>query len=308
MAHYQRLLLIANPNLKEAPALLRAIALARASGAMLDVRAFIEPAPMAHVWEENRDEESDQRYQRHYLHWRDQTLQRLNAQGLEVNVQVVFTCDSLLDIVKCVEELKPDLVIKDVTVDPVLGRVFVTPLDYHLLRGCPVALHLVNQVHDELPHQIVAAVDLFDTVTQIRDVNDAIIQAAHTLAVQCDASLHLLYAYDLSPAFNGDTPLITGCWNVAFMDELRASLYQAFNTLAERYGIAPERRHFFMGLPMPVISAFVDDYQADVVVMGTLHRVGTNRFIGSTMERALYSLQGSILAVRQSDSFVEEKM
>jgi universal stress protein E len=42
--------------------------------------------------------------------------------------------------------------------------------------------------------------------------------------------------------------------------------------------------------------------------MGTLHRVGTNRFIGSTMERALYSLQGSILAVRQSDSFVEEKM
>ncbi|QKG65179.1 universal stress protein [Pseudomonas sp. B14-6] len=308
MAHYQRLLLIANPNLKEAPALLRAIALARASGAMLDVRAFIEPAPMAHVWEENRDEEGDQRYQRHYLHWRDQTLQRLNAQGLEVNVQVVFTCDPLLDIVKCVEELKPDLVIKDVTVDPVLGRVFVTPLDYHLLRGCPVALHLVNQVHDELPHQIVAAVDLFDTVTQIRDVNDAIIQAAHTLAVQCDASLHLLYAYDLSPAFNGDTPLITGCWNVAFMDELRASLYQAFNTLAERYGIAPERRHFFMGLPMPVISAFVDDYQADVVVMGTLHRVGTNRFIGSTMERALYSLQGSILAVRQSDSCVEENM
>jgi universal stress protein E len=300
MAHYQRLLLIANPNLKEAPALLRAIALARAGGAMLDVRAFIEPAPMAPVWEENRDEEGDQRYQRHYLHWRDQTLQRLNAQGLDVNVQVVFTGDPLLDILTCVEALKPDLLIKDVTLDPVLGRVFVTPLDCHLLRGCDVALHLVNQVRHELPRRIVAAVDPFDTVTPIHDVNDAIIQSARDLAVQCDAPLHLLYAYDLSPAYNGDAPLVSGCWNVEFVDKLRESVHQAFNALAERYEIAPQRRHFFVGLPVPVISIFVDEYQADVVVMGTVHHLGSHRFIGSNTERALYSLPGSILAVKQS--------
>jgi universal stress protein E len=33
--------------------------------------------------------------------------------------------------------------------------------------------------------------------------------------------------------------------------------------------------------------------------MGTVHRVGIERVIGSTTERALYSLPGSILAVRK---------
>jgi len=35
-----------------------------------------------------------------------------------------------------------------------------------------------------------------------------------------------------------------------------------------------------------------------VVVMGTAHRVGLVRLIGSTTERALYSVPGSLLAVR----------
>ncbi|MNL58321.1 universal stress protein UspE [compost metagenome] len=53
-----------------------------------------------------------------------------------------------------------------------------------------------------------------------------------------------------------------------------------------------------MGLPVPVISEFVEQYLADVVVMGTVHRVGIDRLIGSNTERALYSVPGSILAVK----------
>jgi len=34
------------------------------------------------------------------------------------------------------------------------------------------------------------------------------------------------------------------------------------------------------------------------VVMGTVHRTGVDRLIGSNTERALYSVPGSILAVR----------
>ena len=54
-----------------------------------------------------------------------------------------------------------------------------------------------------------------------------------------------------------------------------------------------------MGLPVPVISEFVEQYLVDVVVMGTVHRVGIDRMIGSNTERALYSVPGSILAVGQ---------
>lgn len=82
------------------------------------------------------------------------------------------------------------------------------------------------------------------------------------------------------------------------IEEMRQSLHQAFITMAERYGVPPDRRHFVTGLPVPVVSEFVEQYLADVVVMGTVHRVGIDRLIGSNTERALYSVPGSILAVR----------
>ena len=298
MGQYQRLLLIADQTMQQSPALLRAVALAKVSGAVLDVRAFVEPVPVVHLWEEKTDDAGYQRYMRRYRRWVADEVEQLGGQGLDVSVEVVFTTHPLLDILKTVEELKPDLLIKDVTLEPVLKRVFITPLDCHLLRECPVPVHLVNQARYSLPHRVVAAVDPFDPSTQINGLNDTIIQTANALALQCDAPLHLLYAYDLSPAFNADSPLVGGGWGVDFIEELRQSLHQAFVTLADRHGVPPERRHFVMGLPVPVISEFIEQYVADVVVMGTVHRVGIDRLIGSNTERALYSVPGSILAVR----------
>jgi universal stress protein E len=299
MSQYQRLLLIVDQNLQQSPAMQRAVALAKAAGAVLDVRAFVEPAPVVHMWDEKVDDVEQQRYLRRYRRWEAEELDRLGDLDLEVTVKAVFTTHPLPDILKAVEDLKPDLLIKDVSLEPALKRVFITPLDCHLLRECPVAVHLVNDVRYSLPHRIVAAVDPFDPSTQISGLNDTIIQTANALALQCDAPLHLLYACDLSPVFNGDAPLAGGGWGVDFVEEVRQSLHQAFIALAQRYGVPPERRHFVMGLPVPVINGFVEEYLADVVVMGTVHRVGIERLIGSNTERALYSVPGSILAVGQ---------
>ncbi|WP_336346796.1 universal stress protein [Pseudomonas monsensis] len=298
MGQYQRLLLVADQTLHQSPAMLRAIALAKANGAALDVRAFVEPVPFTHLWEDKIDGVDAQRYQHRYRRWVAEELEQLNAHGLNVTVDVIFTSHPLLEILKAVKALKSELVIKDVTLEPALKRVFITPLDCHLLRECPVPLHLVNHIRYALPHRVVAAVDPFDPATHISGSNDTIIQTANALALQCDVPLHLLYAYDLSAAFNGDAPMVTGGWSGDFASELRESLHLAFVTLAERYGVPPERRHFVMGHPVQVISEFVEEYLADVVVMGTVHRVGVNRLIGSTTERALYSVPGSILAVR----------
>ncbi|WP_282382783.1 MULTISPECIES: universal stress protein [unclassified Pseudomonas] len=299
MGQYERLLLVADQTLHQSAAMLRAIALAKASGAALDVRAFVEPVPITHLWEEKIDDVDAQRYQRRYRRWVADELEQLSNQGLDGTVDVVFSSHPLLDILKTVHVLKPDLLIKDVRLEPALKRVFITPLDCHLLRECPIPVHLVNQIRYALPHRFVAAVDPFDPDTQISGLNDVIIRSANALAVQCDVPLHLLCAYDLSAAFNGDAPMINGGWNEDLANELRQTLHQAFVALADRHGVPPERRHFVMGHPVQVINEFVEQYLADVVVMGTVHRVGIERVIGSTTERALYSLPGSILAVRK---------
>ncbi|WP_223631416.1 universal stress protein [Pseudomonas atacamensis] len=299
MGQYERLLLVADQTLHQSAAMLRAIALAKASGAALDVRAFVSPVPITHLWEEKIDDVDAQRYQRRYRRWVADELEQLSNQGLDGTVDVVFSSHPLLDILKTVHVLKPDLLIKDVRLEPALKRVFITPLDCHLLRECPIPVHLVNQIRYALPHRVVAAVDPFDPDTQISGLNDVIIRSANALAVQCDVPLHLLCAYDLSAAFNGDAPMINGGWNEDLANELRQSLHQAFVALADRHGVPPERRHFVMGHPVQVINEFVEQYLADVVVMGTVHRVGIERVIGSTTERALYSVPGSILAVRK---------
>lgn len=299
MGQYERLLLVADQTLHQSAAMLRAIALAKASGAALDVRAFVEPVPITHLWEEKIDDVDAQRYQRRYRRWVADELEQLSNQGLDGTVDVVFSSHPLLDILKTVHVLKPDLLIKDVRLEPALKRVFITPLDCHLLRECPIPVHLVNQIRYALPHRVVAAVDPFDPDTQISGLNDVIIRSANALAVQCDVPLHLLCAYDLSAAFNGEAPVVNGGWNEDLANELRQTLHQAFVALADRHGVPPERRHFVMGHPVQVINEFVEQYLADVVVMGTVHRVGIERVIGSTTERALYSVPGSILAVRK---------
>ncbi|MXI48592.1 universal stress protein [Pseudomonas moraviensis] len=299
MGQYERLLLVADQTLHQSAAMLRAIALAKASGAALDVRAFVSPVPITHLWEEKIDDVDAQRYQRRYRRWVADELEQLSNQGLDGTVDVVFSSHPLLDILKTVHVLKPDLLIKDVRLEPALKRVFITPLDCHLLRECPIPVHLVNQIRYALPHRVVAAVDPFDPDTQISGLNDVIIRSANALALQCDVPLHLLCAYDLSAAFNGEAPVVNGGWNEDLANELRQSLHQAFVALADRHGVPPERRHFVMGHPVQVINEFVEQYLADVVVMGTVHRVGIERVIGSTTERALYSLPGSILAVRK---------
>ncbi|MEB2858834.1 universal stress protein [Pseudomonas atacamensis] len=299
MGQYERLLLVADQTLHQSAAMLRAIALAKASGAALDVRAFVSPVPITHLWEEKIDDVDALRYQRRYRRWVADELEQLSNQGLDGTVDVVFSSHPLLDILKTVHVLKPDLLIKDVRLEPALKRVFITPLDCHLLRECPIPVHLVNQIRYALPHRVVATVDPFDPDTQISGLNDVIIRSANALAVQCDVPLHLLCAYDLSAAFNGDAPMINGGWNEDLANELRQTLHQAFVALADRHGVPPERRHFVMGHPVQVINEFVEQYLADVVVMGTVHRVGIERVIGSTTERALYSVPGSILAVRK---------
>ncbi|MGK3118737.1 universal stress protein [Pseudomonas corrugata] len=296
MEQYQRLLLIVDPDLHPSAAMRRACALAGASGAELHLYVFVQPPARTHLWGEKTDEADVQRHLHRYRRWMEEEAALLKKEGLNVLTRVVWTTHPLLDILRYVEQLQPDLLIKDVTLEPLLKRVFATPLDCHLLRDCPVPVHLVNQAVHGMPRRVLAAVDPSDP--QANALNEHIVQAAEVMARQCEASLHLLYACDLSAAFNGEASLLAGAWDDDFVEALRESLHAAFINLAERCGVPAQRRHFVVGLPVPVIHEFLNEFEVDVVVMGIEHRVGLERFIGSTTERALYSIPGSLLAVR----------
>jgi universal stress protein E len=198
------------------------------------------------------------------------------------------------DILDHVTEMQPDLLIKEVQHESALKRAFFTPLDWHLLRHCPIPVYLVGGGGHALPRKVVAAVDASDTAPADSELNERIIQQATNLALQCDAELHLLYACDLSGVYLAD---MGGLALPDITKELRTTEEQSFSKLAGRYGVPSDRRHFVLGHPVAALSDFANEQQVDVIVMGRVQYHGLEKLLGSTTEHILYQVPCSVLAV-----------
>ena len=237
-----------------------------------------------------------EQYLKEHGQWLQQQVAPLREQGLAVTSELQWTSQPLAEILRHIEEMQPDLLVKDVQHEPLLKRAFITPLDVQLLRDSPIPLMLVGRDRHALPRKIMAAVDPSRMENRISGLNERIIQAANALALQCDAELHLVHVYDLSPAYLGDAGAGTVAWS-DLVGDLRDSLHKSFSELADSYGVAPERRHFVMGTPLNGLADFAETSRADVLVMGRVQRHGLNKLLGSTIESLLYRAPCSILAV-----------
>jgi len=191
--------------------------------------------------------------------------------------------------------MQPDLLIKEVQHESALKRAFFTPLDWHLLRDCPVPVYLLGETGHALPRKVVAAVDVSAGNTENNELNDRIIQQASSLAIQCDAELHLLYAYDITEDYLEE--LGGGLKLSELTKGLRKELEKSFLTFAGRYGVPANRRHFILGHPVSALSEFADKHNVDVIVMGRVQYHGMEKLLGSTTEHILYQVPCSVLAV-----------
>ena len=88
-------------------------------------------------------------------------------------------------------------------------------------------------------------------------------------ALQCDASLHLLSAYNLAGVFAADTN-VTQAW----LQEMRGAQQEPFEALADAEGVAPDCRHFMEGGPVQVIREQVVALGIDALVMGVVQPKG----------------------------------
>lgn len=298
MSQYQRLLLIADPTMRHSPALQRASALAEATGAALHIADFVEPiGSLFSLLDKSACEQTRERYLQKHREWLADEAGLMRSKGIMVTTEVVWADQTQQAILQHVAEMQPDLLIKDVEHEPMFKRAFITPLDWHLLRECPVPIHLIGSLVHPLPRKVVAAVDPSRPETESSGLNQQIIQAANGLALQCNAELHLVYSYDLSSLFlmeTGDRSVIWPTW----VEEMQETQNATFVALAERYGVPTARRHFILGAPTTALADFASHLRADVLVMGTVQRKGLNKLVGSTTEHILHQAPCSILAVR----------
>lgn len=296
MSQTERLMLIASSLMERTPAFDRALALAKAQDAALHIVAFdhVEALAMAGLVNEQALGEMKEGYLMRHREWLGQQAVAMRKSGVHITHEVSWVTRPMDEIMVHIREMKPSMVIKDVEHSSWLTRAMFTSTDERLLFDCPVALHLVAKVAHALPRKILAAVDPFRPEEQYDGLNDRIISTAEKLAAQCDADLHLLYAYDLSYVFGWET-------DMAFSSEVQEQVYtsdkDAFDHLADRFSVPPERKHLVTGNPAKVIESYTRTHGFDVVVMGTVHRSKLNTWLGSTTEQVAHHLETSLLTV-----------
>lgn len=293
MSQYQQLLLLARDADLTSPAAQRAKALANATGAGLHVLGLFEPQGLGH-WQQEK--ETDRQIAEQFSRYRDRLLEQVGAIHLDnacATGQAALSDGPVESVLGCLVEHRPDMVITDIHKVSAMTRAFGVPFDKQLMRASQVPVHLVPDGPAPLPRVILAAVDT-SVAGQGVDFNHRIIRAAMAMALQCNAQLHLLCAYDISPLFVADSNAASD-----WVDELIAALREPYDELADAYGVAAERRHFVQGPAVAVITERVRDLAVDVVVMGIVQPKGLGKLLGDTTERIVNAALCSVLAVNR---------
>lgn len=294
MVQYRQLLVLLTNVDPHSAALRRGLALAHASGASVHVLGLFEPTE-EHLLREERLNEADIR--RQYDHYRERLgalVERHRGSGVALTFDSLAADDIRSEAIDYISELQPDMVIKDSESASAMARLFGTPLDCALMRGFKGLTLFVPTAAVSLPRCVLVAVDTsFSETPAVQECfNRGLIRVAQALALQCDAQLHLLSAYNLAGVFAADMN-VTQAW----IDEMCEALQEPFNALAEIEGVPPERRHFMEGGPVQVIREQVAALEADAVVMGVVQPKGLDKLLGDTTERIVGHPPCSVLAV-----------
>jgi universal stress protein E len=300
MLKLKRILLIAPCEMSRTPAFDRARELACASGALLHIVAFdyVQALALAGLFDHDAMAQAREGYLQVHRHWLEQQARFQRCIGLQVTTEVVWAKSTLAHVLEYVNDFHADLVIKDTQQIPALDRAFHRPLDWLLLRDCPAHLHLVTDARNPKPSKILAAIDLSHLEDLTHGLNDRILDLASTFAASCGAALHLLNVSNWSVVGDATESVPTQTLKASLGDAVTDAQAEAFEVLAERYGIEQKHRHLIGGVPHKVITHFAKRNAFDMMVLGTVYQRGIERFIGSTAESVLNRAPCSLTIVK----------
>lgn len=300
MLNIKRILLIAPSEMVRTPAFDRAHALACATGALLHIVAFdyVQVLAVAGLFDHDAMAQAREGYLQVHRHWLEQQARFQRCIGLQVTTEVVWAKSSRANVLEYVNDFHPDLVIKDTHHVPALDRAFHRPLDWLLLRDCPAHLYLVTEARNPKPLNILAVIDLSHLEELTQGLNDRILDLASTLAASCGSTLQLLNVSSWSVVGDATMSVPTLSLNDSLRDAVNDAQEEAFEALAERYGIDRQHRHLLTGIPHKVIGLFAKRHAFDMVVLGTAYSHGLDRFIGSTAESVLNRAPCSLMFVK----------
>ncbi|HLJ39590.1 MAG TPA: universal stress protein [Steroidobacteraceae bacterium] len=302
-----RHILVAIRDLQHAPKseLRKAAALARASGAAVELYHAIEDPDPGVAWPETASAEEVARHRSTLAESCERRLLRLardeSLQGLTVRCTSSWDYPAHEAIIRRALVIGADLVIAATRPHLPGARLVLRNTDWELIRHCPIPLLLVKSAREYRNPTVLAAVDPFHAHARPADLDARLLDAGTSYARLLGGTLHVFHSY--MPLLNaaivplGTTPLLTIPPEIE--ETHGRQITQEIDRLAAKAGVPRACRHVHLGDVAGELAAVARRTRAGLVVMGAVSRSALKRlFIGNAAERVLDRLDCDVLIVK----------
>lgn len=229
--------------------------------------------------------------------WLNELAQPLRDEGLTVTVEVRWGKPLHTMILQRIDELKPDLVLRNATSHSLLQRLFFNNTSWQLIRQCKAPLWLVRPGAWK-GERICAAVDPVHSSDTTAALDHLLVQSTTYLAKTLGLEADYMHSYAPLPrTMVFDSELVAAYDK--YVDRSAKNHLDAFEKLMVNYPVEKANRHLLEGFPEESIPAFVKERGIDLLVMGAISRSNLeNALIGNTAERVLEAVETDLLVIK----------
>ena len=241
-------------------------------------------------------------------------ISKLNP-TLKANIDV-YLGKGFIEIIKCVTKNKHDLVVKCAEDIDWIDRMFGSE-DMHLLRKCPCPVLMLKPSQKDAFRKILATVDINEDASSLDDenaqnqLNRQVLEHSAAFCMPELMELHIgstwvAYAEDFYRygAFSSLPEEEVNHYAEQVRrdcsDKLEVCVREMDNILGkETLQYLLPNIHLVKGKPSKEIPLMVEKYDIDLIVMGTVGRIGIpGLIIGNTAESILEQVRCSVLAIK----------
>jgi universal stress protein E len=283
------------------PAVHRAVALAKASGATLHFCGFVHDsaidAAIGHV-----HPDVTRRARHDFIQEHQRAVARLAADhagaGFPVECDVLWAPRADEAMIAKVLDVGADLFVKDARHESFLMRALFTPLDWKLMRLLPCNLMLVGPGSEQKLTRVAAAVDVLAEPTDADGLNASVVDQAQRVAEYLRADLNVVSVFPYLPVTQ---PGLDALGAVDVYELTNTVHLQAYNRFMTSHRVPVDSRTRLIGWPGATLADYVKDNGVGLLVLGsTYHNAWDRLLLGSTSEWLVQHVDSDVLLVKPS--------
>ena len=281
MSIYSKILVVADINHDEQPALARAMQLAAKSKSTSRITFFLSIYDFSYDMTSMLSVDERDAMRRGVIHQREQWMKKVAEpyvdESVMFDVKVVWHNRPYEAIIGEVFAGEHDILIKGTRKHDVLESVIFTPTDWHLLRKCPTPVLLVKNATWPEDANIIASVHVGSEVETHLQLNDIMVDQLLSLTSRLGATPYLVNAYPVTPA--NITIELPEFDPTTYTDAVRGHHLTSMKALRQKHGIDEAQTIVQQGLPEDVIPEAAEKLSAAMVILGTTGRTGLSAVV-----------------------------